>query len=126
MFFADDLNAFAAKLRQRNRDVFTNIASATKFSWTDGSAITGSPGVPVQTSNLKGSIQLTFPSDGVAEITATGIAPDGTPVGYAAEIEYNLRGATLRSAVGGFHARALTIAGFPRLVDAEVAKVVNS
>ena len=130
--FSAQLGAFAEKTKRNLRTVFVNSASATKYSWTDGSQVTGSPGVPVVTGNLKGSIQLTFPSDGVAKIIATGIAPDGSEVGYARIIEFNLRGAKIPagpphgSTVGGPHARALTIAGFSRLVDAEVAKVAGN
>ena len=123
MSFTGDLLRFNLKVNARARTVFTNVAAATKFSVTDGSAITGAPGQPVDTGNLKGSWQLTFPGPWRADIMATGVAPDGTPVGYASVIEHNLRGATLRSAVGGHHSVALTVAGFPRLVEAVNAAV---
>jgi hypothetical protein len=130
--FVDQLLKFRLTVEKRAQAVFVNVASATKASWTDGSPITGSPGVPVVTGNLKGSIQLTFPGPNVAEIKATGIAPDGSKVGYARVIEENLRGANIPagppkgSTVGGPHALALTVAGFGRLVSAEVAKVRDS
>ena len=122
--FVAGLQRFRVKVGNRSRAVFTNVASAAKHSWTDGSPITASPGVPVVTANLKGSIQLTFPGPWLAHIMATGIAPDGTPVGYARDIEYNLRGANIPagpphgSTVGGPHAMALTVGGFRRLVAA--------
>jgi hypothetical protein len=127
--FVGGLQRFRLKAEARARAVFTNVASATKFSVTDGSPITGAPGQPVVTGNLKGSWQLTFPAPWVAEIMATGIAPDGTDVGYARVIEYNLRGANIPagppkgSVVGGAHSVALTKAGFSRLVEAANAEV---
>ena len=108
--FVAGLQRFRVKVDNRARAVFTNVASAAKFSVTDGSGITASPGQPVDTGNLKASWQLTFPDPWRAEIT--------TACEYARSIEYNLRGATLRSQVGGFHSVALTVGGFRRLVAA--------
>ncbi len=115
MSFAGDLLRFRLKVERRANAVFVNVAASTKASITDGSPITGAPGQPVDTSFLKNSWQLTFPAPNVAEIL-TGCA-------YARTIEDNLRGATLRSKVGGFHSVKLTRAGFPRLVEAANAAV---
>lgn len=115
MSFESDLAAFFAKTRYKTQAVFVNTAAAVKDSIVNGSAITGAPGQPVDTSNLKNSWQLMF-----VGATAALIA---TNVEYAQVIEDNVRGATLRSKVGGFHSVKLTVAGFDRLVDAEVAKV---
>jgi len=115
MSFTEDLRRFELRTLTRSNAVFVNTASAVKASITDGSPITGAPGQPVDTSFLKNSWILDFPAPGVAEIT-TGCA-------YAPVIEYNVRGARLRSAVGGFHSVALTVAGFPRLVEAVNAAV---
>jgi hypothetical protein len=112
--FSEDLARFAAKLKARNQLVFVNTASAVKGSIVDGSAVTGSPGQPVDTGTLKASWHLAFVSPTVADIS--------TNVAYAPVIEDNARGATLRSAVGGFHSVRYTVAGFERLVAVEVRR----
>lgn len=126
MSFDADLARFAAKLRARERAVFVNTVSAVKSSIVDGSAVTGSPGQPVGQygpgyhpgrvgGTLKASWQVTFESPTSALIS--------TKIAYAPVIEYNLRGAQLRSTVGGFHSVAYTVGGFTRLVDAETRKL---
>jgi len=113
--FTDQLAAFQRKMDRRLNDVFVGTAVAVKGSVVDGSAITAAPGQPVQTDALKLSWQLDFETPTRALVS--------TKIVYAPVIEHNLRGATLRSAVGGFHSVAYTIAGFERLVESEVAKV---
>lgn len=115
MSFDRDLAAFVAKTEAKRRAVFVNTVSAVKDSVVNGSPITGAPGQPVDTGTLKNSW--------VAEFDTSESATISTNVEYAPVIEDNLRGATLRSQVGGFHSVKLTVAGFQRLVDAEVAKV---
>lgn len=119
MSFASDLAAFSGKLQKRANDVFVGTAIAVKDSVVNGSPITGAPGQPVDTGALKNSWQLTFESPTSALVASGG---DGVE-SYNRVIEDNLRGAKLRSAVGGFHSVALTVAGFDKLVAAEVAKV---
>lgn len=113
--FAGDLNRFVLNLRAKERAVFVNTASAVKGSIVDGSPLTGAPGQPVDTGTLKASWQLTFSGPSTAEVS--------TNTEYAPIIEYNVRGAHLRSTVGGFHSVAMTVAGFERLVEAETRKV---
>ena len=115
MSFESDLAAFAAKTEAKRRAVFVNTVSAVQDSVVNGSAVTGAPGQPVDTGTLKDSWRLDFDGADSALIS--------TKVEYAPVIEDNLRGASLRSQVGGFHSVKLTVAGFERLVDAEVAKV---
>ena len=126
MSFESDLAAFMAKTRYKTQAAFVNTCVAVKESIVNGSAITGAPGQPVGQygpgyhpgmvgGTLKASWQLMF-----VGATAALIA---TNVKYAQVIEDNVRGAKLRSTVGGFHSVKLTVAGFDRLVDAEVAKV---
>jgi hypothetical protein len=116
--FASDLAAFTAKLKARNQAVFVNTVSAVEASIKVGSAVTGSPGQPVQTSNLLNSWIPRFESATSATIS--------TNVVYAPIIEDNIRGATLRSAVGGFHSVRYTVAGFERLVAVEVRRAGGS
>ena len=114
MTFDSDLAAWVAKIHARNKAVFVNTAAAVKGSIVDGSPTTGAPGQPVDTGTLKASWQLAFESPSVALIS--------TNVKYAPVIEDNVRGATLRSAVGGFHSVRYTVAGFERLVAVEVRR----
>lgn len=109
MAFADDLNGFTRKVNARNRAIFIAITVAIYASVVFGSAITGSPGQPVDTGALRASWIGEFVS--AYEWTLT------TNIEYAPIIEYNLRGATLRSAVGGFHSVSLTALGFERIVE---------
>ena len=110
MSFERDVLRFADKAGQRASAVFVNVAAAVKDSVVYGSPVTGSPGQPVDTGNLRSSFQVTFDSPTVARIS--------TNVEYAPLIEDNIRGARLRSTVGGFHSAKQTIAGFPRLQEA--------
>ena len=129
MTFSDDLFRFAAKADARGRAVFLNTASAVKDSITDGSAVTGSPGQPVGQygpgyhkgkvgGTLKASWQLWFDTPETAVIATDTI--------YAPPIEDGIGKygpLTLRSTVGGFHSVKMTVAGFERIVDAELKKL---
>ena len=118
MSFAEDLAKFAAKSKALQQAHFINTASAVKDSIVNGSPVTGAPGQPVDTGNLKNSWQLTF--DGPADATVS------TNVEYAPVIEDNVRGATLRSQVGGFHSVKLTVGGFERLAETEARKLTGA
>jgi hypothetical protein len=118
MSFGADLNRFERKLAFLTRAVFLNSASAVKQSIVEGSAITGAPGQPVEFGTLKGSWILDFPDPNTAEITSGGAVS-----AYNRVIEENVRGAQLRSQVGGFHSVALTRAGFGRIVAHEAVKL---
>ena len=112
--FADQVNGFTIRLEARHRRIFIGITAAVFLSIVFGSEITGAAGQPVDTGNLRASWIGEFLSFYAWQIT--------TNVSYAQTIEDNLRGATLRSAVGGFHSVKKTVAGFPRIVESEVAK----
>jgi len=113
--FADQLAAFQRKMDQRLNDVFVGTAVAVKGSIVDGSPITAAPGQPVDTGALRLSWILDFETPTRALVS--------TKLVYAPVIEHNIRGATLRSTVGGFGSVKLTVGGFERLVAAEVAKL---
>ena len=120
MSFANDLAAFRAKVEARQRAVFVNTVVAVKDSITVGSPVTGAPGQPVDTGNLLGSWQLTFPGEWVGEVA--------TNVEYAPAIEEGVGPhgpMTLRSAVGGFHSVALTRSNFDRLVGDVVRTTIG-
>lgn len=120
MSFASDVRAFTQKVNGRSREVFLGVAMAAHESVVEGSPITGAPGQPVDTGNLKTSWQLAIEGDQALITTNVVYAPqieDGTRAG---------RALTLRSPTGGFHSVRLTIAGFQRIVDTVVARVVRS
>ena len=117
MSFESDVAGFMEKTRRKQQAVFVNTAAAVKGSIVDGSAVTGAPGQPVDTGALKASWILEFDSATEAHVS--------TNIEYAPILEDNVRGATLRSAVGGFHSVKMTVAGFERIVDAEVRKVAG-
>lgn len=113
MTFQGDLDAFTAKLDQRQRDLFVGVATETLRSIKSGSPLTGAPGQPVDTGALINSWLLTFESAVAASIS--------THLVYAPLIEDGIsrfgRSLTLRSQVGGFHSVKLTRAGFQRIVE---------
>jgi hypothetical protein len=115
---SDFLRELPARALVIPREVFPEAAVAALGSIVEGSTLTGAPGQPVDTGNLKGSWQLTFPSPTLARISTNveyaeavedGVGPHG-PVRYG------------KSGIGGSHSVKLTILGLQRLVDAEVAK----
>lgn len=121
MTFTEDLRRFSRTVDARQQAVFVNTVSAAQDSIQHGSALTGSPGQPVQSGNLKASWQSTFESKDVALISTNTV--------YAPDIEdgtRNGRELTLRSQVGGFHSVKHTIAGLPAIVANETAKLNGS
>lgn len=105
------------EMEQRARAVFLGTAAHLERSIKDGSSLTGAPGQPVQTGNLKRSWQTTFPSQDVAEIATNVIYAPGIEDGVSLKTGKAL---TLRSPEGGFHSVKLTVAGFEKIVTAEV------
>ncbi len=121
--FGDALLRFNVTADHAVRDVFVDVTREVKRSLVEGSEITGAPGQPVRTGNLKNSFVDEFTSPETWEVT--------TNVEYAPHIEAggNDRGpfdpsrGDPRSEVGGYHSAALTVAGFDRLVDVVAARV---
>lgn len=110
-------------------DCFVEMAQEAHRSCQTGSELTGAPGQPVQTGNLRSSIQLVLDSASSATLSRATKATIGTNLKYAPSIEdgvsYSHGGTpmTLRSPVGGFYSFRLTIAGFGKIKDAVVARV---
>jgi hypothetical protein len=128
--FAAQIAAFQAKVERARKAIFVNTCSAAKASITDGSAVTGAPGQPVDTGFLKGSWQLVFESAdsaiigtnvSYAPIQETGVRSDFAPQGV--DNPKPSQGPHRPSQVGGHHSVALTAAGFQRIVEAEALKV---
>lgn len=115
MTFSDDLKKFTEHVNTRSQEVFTGVVDLAHESIQTGSAVTGSPGQPVDTGALRASWQKSYPSATEALIS--------TNLEYAPSIEdgisYSHGGIpmTLRSAVGGFHAVSQTRAAWQRVVD---------
>lgn len=119
MSFADDLSKFSAKVERMTQQLLPAVAAHAMESIQVGDVLTGAPGQPVDTGNLRASWQVAFPSLGVAEIT--------TNTAYAPANEYGVREDgrpyTQKSPVGGRHSVALTIAGMQRIVDYEALRL---
>jgi hypothetical protein len=118
MSAADEVARAMLRLRGLTQDIFTDVVLEAAVSITDGSAITGSPGQPVDTGALRASWQV--------EEDAPLVATIGTNLEYAQAIEdgvgpHGPRAYGKKNNIGGSHSRALTIAGMPRIVDAVVA-----
>lgn len=111
--FADDVARFAQKVEARSQAVFVGTVAEAKTSIVEGSPITGAPGQPVDTGNLRSSWQAVFESRSSALIS--------TNVAYARSNEDGVArpgGGPYRllSRIGGRHSVKLTIVGLPRLV----------
>lgn len=119
--FLDGIRRFQRTVQVRSEAAFTNVVAAVQDSIQNGSSVTGAPGQPVVTGNLRTSWQ--------SEMRSPTSAVVSTNVEYAPSIEDAVSYAhggtplTLRSEVGGFHSVALTVAGLPQLVASEVAKM---
>jgi len=114
--FDDALNRFALKLDARSRAVFVGVATEVQRSVVHGSEVTGAPGQPVDTGNLRDSWIPEFTSPTTWQTT--------TNVGYAPIVEHNLRGVTFRN--HGPHSVALTRVGFPRIVTKVTADMAGA
>lgn len=121
MSFATDLARFDAKIRTRQKRVFFGTAQAMHSSIVFGSTVTGSPGQPVDQSDLKNSWH--------AEHLAEFLFATSTPIAYAPGIEAGRSQKTgkrliLRSPTGGFHSVAITKDQFQKLVNSVVRKLI--
>ena len=120
MSFSGDVARFNANFSRRARDIHNNVSDAAYSSIVEGSPVTGAPGQPVDTGNLRGSWQNIIDGPLLRRIV--------TNVLYAPYIEEGTsrgRAMVLRSQVGGFRSVALTRAGWQALVAEATAKVVG-
>jgi hypothetical protein len=113
--FSDDLTKFSVKTGRLTQDVFVGCTEEVHRSIVEGSEITGAPGQPVDTGALRASWTPEFIDKDTWQ--------DTTHLIYAPIIEDNERGATLRSAVGGFYSVRMTRVAWPRIVDYVTQKV---
>jgi len=113
--FKEQMDAVVAKARAREQSIYNACVRHVKRSIVYGSPVTGAPGQPVDTGDLRKSYRIR--RIGKRERTVS------SPLIYAPIIEDNRRGATLRSKVGGFHSIKLTRLGWARIVSHETARV---
>ena len=109
--FARDLAMFGASIQTRADEIFERVVELSYESIANGSNITGAPGQPIDTGDLRSSFQVKRPRPRYASIV--------TKKAYAPVIEAGERKGkpiVLRSQVGGFHSVKLTIAGMERIV----------
>lgn len=116
MSFQDDLRRFSSKLETKTQDVFVGVVEEATRSIVEGSELTGAPGQPVDTGNLRASWHTSFEGPTQALIA--------TNVEYAPIIEDNIRGARFKN--HGPHSVKLTIAGMSRIVESVARRVANA
>lgn len=114
--FNAQIASWIKKVDGRTKELFVRTANHVKESIVAGDPLTGSPGQPVDTGNLRNSWQLQFESPRRALIS--------TNVEYAPYIEDGpMYGLTLRSQVGGWNSVKMTRANFDRIVDFEAEAI---
>lgn len=131
MSFGEELRIFGEKAERNIHAVFVGSVNAVHGSVVEGSAVTGAPGQPVDTGNLRASWQETFPEPLVGQ-TATNVAyaesiehGQQAPYTTAAGTQVTPGPMTLRSSVGGFHSVKLTRAGWQDIVRDVAQQVVS-
>jgi hypothetical protein len=110
--FSEQFRAESYAALARRRAIFVDAATEVQRSVTVGSEITGAPGQPVASGALRDSW--------IPEFLDANTWRTSTNLPYALPIEEGVGRfgpLTLRSAVGGFHSVALTIANFDRIVE---------
>lgn len=118
--FRAALQRFSNDAKQRVLDVAQLAFEEVTRSVVEGSTITGAPGQPVDTGNLRSSWQQSDVSPYVREIS--------TNVEYAPYIEdggNDVAAFTLRSEVGGFHSVKLTEAAWGDIVEVARKRVAG-
>lgn len=122
------LAAHKANVRKALRDVFVASTDEVQRSLTEGSQLTGAPGQPVQTGQLRGSfVPGSLGPWAWQSVTNLVYAP---PIEEGIQQPYDTLGSggssgklvtpkpmQLRSQVGGFHSVKLTRIAWPRIVD---------
>ena len=110
--FERTISRFVDLCYERYDALYSQVDAHVGRSIRFGSAVTGAPGQPVRSGKLLRSWR--HRSDGKYKTYWTSNAR------HARIIEHNLRGAILRSRVGGFHSVKLTAAGFRAIVRHEL------
>jgi hypothetical protein len=121
MTFASQLQAFAEKAKQREREVFTRSVEAVAQSVVFGSEITGAPGQPEDL--REGAWTTTYEGEQAAVISTDDPSARSVEDGIS-----HLHGGpiTLNSPLGGFHSLLQTRLNFDKLVENVTQRVVGS
>lgn len=104
-------------------DTFNVCVRETKRSVLEGSELTGSKGVPVDTGNAKSSIIDEKTGKLTWHIAATGEGKDGDAT-YIVHVEENIRGVKFNN--GGPHFFGDTIANIDKIFEEAVKEVANA
>lgn len=115
MSFEQDMERVIQYVTRNTHALTRNVAAHAFVSIVDGSPVTGAPGQPVEYGDLYDSYQFAPLGNERFEVYSD--------LHYAPIIEDNLRGARLRSKVGGFHSIKLTRHGWQKLVAHEVTRI---
>jgi hypothetical protein len=116
--FSREIAQFIQVVNVRQRLIHSAVAGKLYESVVLGSNLTGSPGQPVDTGNLKTSFIGTFPEPLLWELTTNTV--------YAPSIEEGVgpRGRIkIRSSVGGTGSVKKTISGYRRIVKDVMEKL---
>ncbi len=124
MTFQTDIARFVTKIEHRQALIFFDVADALHNSIKEGDPTTGSPGQPVQESDLINSWQARHLEPFLFQTSPGMVYARGIEEGAREDASGQLRQLTLRSDVGGFHSVKITRIGFPKLVNAAASKVV--
>lgn len=113
--FAAYLERYGQSLSEINTAVLDEATALALSSIVEGSALSGAPGQPVDTAELRDSWTA------VAEGPATRLIKSDAV--HAIAVEYNWGGVQYQN--HGPHSRALTVHAFPRILDHAVNTVVG-
>lgn len=122
MSFADDVKRFTVLVTGRVEGVGAAVAADIHASIVDGSPVTGAPGQPVDTGNLKASWILRPVPQGWEVSTNVAYAPgieDGISQRWGTPMQ-------VRSHTGGFHSAKTTIAAADILQRLAVARLTGA
>jgi phage gpG-like protein len=113
MSFGDRMGRVRLRIATRHRNVLTGVVEEATRAIVEGSEITGSPGQPVDTGNLKASWQTVYESENRAVI--------GTNVEYARAVEDGIgpHGAVTygaKNGIGGSHSVRQLVVNWDRVV----------
>ena len=127
--FREDCRRIGLRIQVQTRDVFTGVVMEMHRSIQEGSELTGSPGQPVDTGELRASWIANVSGDVGLISTKAEYAKyieDGVVVVRRGQVTGSTKQRlTLRSKVGGFGSVAKTIAGLPRIVEHVTQRVAG-
>jgi len=115
--FARYLNDYADMTKRREAQLFTRVVNHCERSIRFGSPVTGAPGQPFRTGNLRDVSFVRKGSVADRDVSMAFTAP------YAPIFEDQVGHATIVSEVGGFHSIKITQLNFRHILSFELAIV---